>query len=95
MTPRSLFALAVLPVAVAAYAQSQPTTPIEQPVAAMDRFLIETAFSKADINGDGKLSREEVAARLPAIAAKFDALDKDKDGTLSLEEFAAGFIAPD
>jgi Ca2+-binding EF-hand superfamily protein len=98
MTFRPLFALAALPVVVAgialsAWAQSQPPT-IEQPVAAKDKALVESAFTKADANGDGKLSRDEVA-KLPAIGAKFDALDKDKDGVLSLEEFAAGFIAPD
>ena len=99
MTFRPLFALAILPVVVAgialtAYAQSQTPAPIEQPVAAKDKALVESAFTKADTNGDGKLARDE-AARFPAIAAKFDALDKDKDGVLSLEEFATGFIAPD
>jgi Ca2+-binding EF-hand superfamily protein len=97
MTNRSLLALAILPVVVAgaaltAFAQSQPA--IEQPVAAKDKALVESAFTKADANGDGKLTRDEVA-KLPVIASKFDALDKDKDGVLSLEEFAVGFIAPD
>jgi Ca2+-binding EF-hand superfamily protein len=94
MTFRPLFApMVIAGIALGAYAQSQPT-PIEQPVAAKDKALVESAFTKADANGDGKLTRSE-AARLPAIAAKFDALDKDKDGVLSLEEFATGFIAPD
>jgi len=53
----------------------------------------EAAFKRADANGDGKLSKEE-AARLPAIAARFDELDRDKDGFLSLAEFAAGYAAP-
>lgn len=97
MTNRSLLAFAILPVVVAgaaltAFAQSQPA--IEQPVAAKDKFLVESAFSKADTNGDGRLTRDE-AAKLPGIATKFDTLDKDKDGSLSLEEFATGFIAPD
>jgi EF hand len=48
------------------------------------------AFQRADGNGDGQLSPDE-ASRLPAIAEKFNALDKDRDGYLSLEEFAAGF----
>ena len=58
--------------------------------AAVDRAAIEAAFTKADANGDGKLSKEE-AAKLPAIAAKFDMLDKNKDGVLDLAEFAAGY----
>ena len=52
----------------------------------------EAAFTKADANGDGKVSKDE-AAKLPAIAAKFDMLDKDKDGSLTLAEFAAGYTA--
>ena len=46
-------------------------------------------FAKADANGDGKLSKEE-AASVPAIAAKFEQLDKDKKGYLPREEFVAG-----
>ena len=94
MTTRSLLALSSLPVllagvALSAYAQTKaPTT--EQPVAAKDKAVIESAFAKADANGDGKLTKEE-AAKLPAVGSKFDELDKNKDGSLSLEEFAAGF----
>jgi Ca2+-binding EF-hand superfamily protein len=58
----------------------------------MDRGAIEAAFTRADTNKDGKLSKEE-AAKLPAIAAKFEQLDKDKDGALSLEEFGLGYSA--
>lgn len=60
--------------------------------AAVDRAAIEAAFSKADANADGKLSKDE-AVKLPAISAKFDALDKNKDGALDLAEFAAGYSA--
>ena len=49
----------------------------------------DAAFTKADANHDGKLSKEE-AARVPAIAAKFDQLDKDKKGYLTAEEFSSG-----
>mgnify|MGYP003536073726 FL=1 len=53
----------------------------------------EIAFMRADANGDGKLSKPE-AARLPAVASKFDALDKDKDGALSMGEYMTAFEAP-
>ncbi len=46
----------------------------------------EAAFAKADKNGDGKLSKDEID---PAMAANFDAMDADKDGALSKAEFAA------
>ena len=53
---------------------------------------MEVAFSRADTNGDGKLSKEE-AARMPAISAKFEELDGNKDGSLSMDEFAVGYSA--
>jgi len=45
-------------------------------------------FTKVDSNRDGKLSREE-SMMLPAIAEKFDMIDKDKDGSLNINEFTA------
>ena len=51
------------------------------------------AFMRADANGDGKLSKAE-AARLPQVAQKFDAIDKDKDGALSMGEYMTAFEAP-
>ena len=59
---------------------------------AKTRAALEAAFTRADTNADNKLSPDE-AERLPAIAAKFKELDKDKDGFLSLAEFAVGYTA--
>ena len=95
MTTRSALAsssIAALLAAVALGVSAQTKAPAADATAAKDRAAAETAFKRADVNNDGKLSREE-AAKLPAIAAKFDDLDKDKDGSLSLEELAAGFAA--
>ena len=47
-------------------------------------------FGAADANADGALSREEVAGKLPAIAASFDALDLDGDGKLTSFEIHHG-----
>jgi Ca2+-binding EF-hand superfamily protein len=46
-------------------------------------------FSKADTNGDGKLSRAEVEKAMPHLLAKFDSIDINKDGQLSREELRA------
>lgn len=43
---------------------------------------------KLDANGDGKLSRDEVANH-PKLVQEFDAIDADKDGLLSPEELKA------
>lgn len=59
---------------------------------ARSRMAVEAAFTKADVNGDGKVTKDE-ASTLPDVAAKFDALDKDKDGVLSLAEFATAYQA--
>lgn len=55
----------------------------------------EDAFKKKDANGDGKVSKEEFtktkdATKAEGLAKMFEAKDKDKDGSLTLEEFKAG-----
>ena len=40
-------------------------------------------FGAADTDADGALSRAEVDAKLPAMAAAFDSLDLDGDGKLT------------
>lgn len=94
MATRFLLPLAWVPVvlsgvALSALAQT-PAPATEQPLAVKDKATIESAFTRADANSDGKLGKDE-AAKLPGISAKFDALDKNKDGVLSADEFAAAF----
>jgi len=75
--------LTVLSLTAAAFGiQAQGTT-------APDNKQVAAVFKRADANQDGKLSREE-AARLPAVAERFEMFDKDKDGALTLEELSAG-----
>lgn len=45
-------------------------------------------WKKLDANGDGKLSKDEVAGH-PRLANAFDTIDADKDGYLSPEELRA------
>jgi len=43
------------------------------------------AFKTADKDSDGTLDKEEAKA-MPHVARNFDAIDTDKDGTVSLKE---------
>ena len=45
-------------------------------------------FKSADKDNDGKLTRTEADA-LPRVAKNFDAIDVDKDGTVSEKEIHA------
>jgi hypothetical protein len=45
-------------------------------------------WKKLDANGDGRLSRDEVAGH-PRLAQEFDTIDANKDGFLSAEELHA------
>lgn len=85
----TLALIAALPLAALAQSGGKPAQPGQAPASSTP----EIAFMRADADGDGKLSKAE-AARLPAVAQKFDALDKDKDGALSMTEYMAGFEAP-
>lgn len=44
-------------------------------------------FDEADLNHDGKLSRDELGTTMPYLNKNFDRLDADKDGFLNWEEF--------
>lgn len=71
----------------ATWAQDKPAAedPAQQALVA--------AFTKADRNGDGKLSAEESRA-LPAASENFAKLDTDGDRSLSQAEFVKGLQHP-
>ena len=48
----------------------------------------DAAFKKADKDNDGTLDKAEAKA-MPRVAKNFDAIDGDKDGTVSLDEVHA------
>ncbi|MDP1716908.1 MAG: hypothetical protein Q8L40_02430, partial [Burkholderiales bacterium] len=47
---------------------------------------IGTQFQNADTDASGGLSREEVTARLPQLAGKFDEIDANRDGRITIQE---------
>lgn len=46
----------------------------------------EVHFKKADVDGNGMLSRAEAEKGMPRLAHHFDAIDANKDGQLSRDE---------
>ena len=71
-TPLLLALLLATPASGVALAATPPTAPAQRP-------------AKLDTNGDGVIDRSEAAAN-PRLAAKFDELDRNKDGRLSRDE---------
>ncbi len=57
-------------------------------VAATRRSTQARAWERADANGDGVLTREEVR-RMPRLARYFDAIDGDRDGVITGGEVRA------
>lgn len=49
-------------------------------------------FDEVDINGDGRLSKDEAEIGMPMIFAHFDEFDANRDGKLSKDEIAAGML---
>lgn len=59
------------------------------PLAAAYRYLpaeVRPIWMKLDVNGDGKISRDELREEDPRLLAGFERADLDHDGTLSLRE---------
>jgi hypothetical protein len=47
---------------------------------------VQPIWMKIDLNGDGKISRDELREEDPRLLGKFDQADLDHDGLLSLRE---------
>ena len=77
MTRKTLLMLAVLTAfsAGTAFAATAPVTDDSR----------HASRARLDANGDGVLDRSE-AARHPRLAGKFDDLDRNKDGVISIDD---------
>jgi hypothetical protein len=51
------------------------------------REQVQREFRSADHDGDGYLSRSEIAGRFPLIEREFERVDADGDGRISPQEF--------
>lgn len=51
--------------------------------------LMDERFAAADINGDGHLTAAEAQGKMPFVARHFEELDKEKHGSVTLDELRA------
>jgi Ca2+-binding EF-hand superfamily protein len=64
-------------------------TAVVVPAEARDRGATGDRFAAADADGNGVLSREEMQRSSPRLAADFDRVDRNRDGSVSRDELAA------
>ena len=68
-------------------ARQMPTASAMSPAAQRNSSaLLGAAFGRADLDGDGRLSRRETD-HFPVLAERFEQIDSDGDQHLSLDEF--------
>ena len=61
----------------------------ERPSPEKMRQMFDERFKKADVDGDGALSRAEAEKGMPMLARDFDAIDANRDGKLTPDEIRA------
>lgn len=76
--------LVVMPCMV--YAADESAVKTKEGTAAKGETKFDQIFHILDANNSGKLSREEVALKAPALAENFDQIDANHDGGLTKKE---------
>jgi len=67
-------------------AQAWASSPQNLPPEPKDDQEVVARFKAADLNGDGKITREEAEKGLPRVAMVWDKVDVDKRGYITLEQ---------
>jgi Ca2+-binding EF-hand superfamily protein len=49
---------------------------------------LQKRFAAADVNGDGRLTRDEAKGKMPRVYEHFDEIDTTKSGSVSLADIA-------
>jgi Ca2+-binding EF-hand superfamily protein len=73
------------PAATQGHPQAQPT----QPATTREPMTLRKLFAWADMNGDGRLTKDEAKGHLPITHASFEQVDTDKHGWISFDQFLA------
>lgn len=83
---RTLIAAALLTATGAAMAQSQPDV---SAMSARMQAMLESRFQQADVNHDGKLTKQEAENGMPRIAQHFSEIDTTGRGYVTLDQIEA------
>ena len=67
-------------------AQIWASSPQNLPPEPKDDQEVVARFKAADLNGDGKVTREEAEKGLPRVAMAWDKVDVDRRGYITLEQ---------
>lgn len=81
-----LATVAAISIGLASAVHAQTPAPI--PANKTTARDVEAAFTRADVDRDGRLSRSE-AERFPMVVQRFEQFDQNRDGFLSRDEFNA------
>ncbi|OOG39766.1 hypothetical protein [Polaromonas sp. A23] len=81
---RTLPLIGILALATAAQAQAPDAARMEKA-----RNELKKRFAAADINKDGKLTREEAQAKMPMVYKNFDAIDASHSGVVTPGDIGA------
>ncbi len=60
--------------------------PMSGVVFAADTDLVGQRFSKADSDGDGRITQQQAVEHMPRVGKNFTRIDADKDGYITLED---------
>lgn len=66
---------------------------LSHPIHAQENPILSQGFKRADTNGDGKLSADEVN-RLPQLKTKLQGANKDGDSGITFDEFRSKLLQP-
>jgi len=86
--PLAILLVAALIPATAAFAQSADVGRAAQMQAELQK-----RFAAADVNGDGRLTRDEAKGKMPLVFKHFDEIDTAHSGSVSMADIQAYAIA--
>lgn len=85
--------LSFLAAALIGLAAQSASAAAQDKLATQDIKMIETRFTQADKNNDGKLTPDEAKAGMPMVAKYFTRIDKANTGFVTLDDIKAAMAS--